>query len=334
MSRALWLQPVPGGAGRNSLLALALSGSASCILLQDAGWTYTLIANLPDCWQRDLPEEGVRTDLTLFGADIAGKLADLKRNVESSGVERSLEVEVDEQVFRFTLSRISDEAGVLFYRTRIDEITDARNSEQMLHSLQREGSHRSKNMLAVIQSIASQTARHSTSLQEFLKKFRDRLLSLSQSQDLITGSRWRGAHFFDLVYQQSKHLSPENRRLLHIEGDNVFLTPNAAMHLGLAMHELMTNATNHGTVFDTRSEPIMIACTRIHEAESEAIRFEWREPLAPHLRQALGLGRPQKHFGSTVLEHVVPASVGGEADYRQSETDIIYILTFPLEQNG
>ena len=46
------------------------------------------------------------------------------------------------------------------------------------------------------------------------------------------------------------------------------------------------------------------------------------------------MARPQKHFGSTVLEHVVPASVSGEADYRQSETDIIYILTFPLEQNG
>lgn len=334
MSRTLWLQPVPGGSGRNSLLTLALSGSASCILLQDARWNYVLIANLPDCWQRDLPEDSERTDTVLFGADIAGKLADLKRNVEASGVDRSLEVEVDEQVFRFSLGRIADGSGEVFYRTRIEDITDARNSEQMLHSLQREGSHRSKNMLAVIQSIASQTARHSTSLQEFLKKFRDRLLSLSHSQDLITGSRWRGAHFFDLVYQQSKHLSAENRRLLQVDGDNVFLTPNAAMHLGLAMHELMANAVHHGSVFEDRTGPVLISCTRIQEPESEAIRFEWREPLAARSLDSSGAPRPQKHFGSTVLEHVVPASVSGEADYRRSETEVIYILTFPLEQNG
>lgn len=334
MSRTIWLQPVPGGSGRNSLLTLALSGSASCILLQDANWNYMLIANLPDCWQRDLPEDGERSDTVLFGPDIAGKLSDLKRNVEASGVDRSLEVEVDEQVFRFNLSRVADEAGTIFYRTRIDDITDARNSEQMLHSLQREGSHRSKNMLAVIQSIASQTARHSTSLQEFLKKFRDRLLSLSHSQDLITGSRWRGAHFFDLVYQQSKHLSADNRRLLQIEGDNVFLTPNAAMHLGLAMHELMANAVNHGSVFEERIAPISISCTRIQEPESEAIRFEWREPLQWQLKDLAAPARPQKQFGSTVLEHVVPASVSGEADYRRSDTGVIYILTFPLEQNG
>ncbi len=334
MSRGLWLQSVPGGAGRNSLLAAALSGSASCILLQDASWSYRLIANLPECWQRDLPEEGERNDTILFGADIAGKLSDLKRNIEASGVERSLEVEVDEQVFRFTLTRISDDTEGVLYRTRIDEITDIRNSEQMLHSLQREGSHRSKNMLAVIQSIASQTARHSSTLQEFLKKFRDRLLSLSQSQDLITSSRWRGAHFFDLVYQQSKHLTADNRRLLQIEGDNIFLTPNASMHLGLAMHELMANAANHGTVFEAGTSAIRITCTRIHEAEGEAIRFEWREPLVPALRDPQVTGRPQKHFGSTVLEHVVPASVNGEADYRQSEEAITYILTFPLEQNG
>lgn len=334
MSRPLWLQPGPGGAGRDSLLTLALSGAASCILMQDASWAYVLIANLPDCWKRDLPEEGERTDLILFGADIAEKLGDLKRNVEATGVERSLEVEVDEQVFRFTLTRVTDGEAGTFYRTRVDEITDARNSQQMLHSLQREGSHRSKNMLAVIQSIASQTARHSTSLQEFLKKFRDRLLSLSQSQDLITGSRWRGAHFFDLVYQQSRHLSPDDRRLLRIEGDNVFLTPNASMHLGLAIHELMANASNHGTLFQTRDGAISVTCTRIHESEHEAIRFEWREPLSPAHRDPARSTQPQKHFGSTVLEHVVPASVSGEADYRHSEQEIVYILTFPLEQNG
>ncbi len=333
MTRALWLPPAPDGAGQDRLLALALAGSKTAILLQDENWTYLLVSNLPTCW----PDygEGVDTDLALFGEEIAAKLADLKRNLAASGVERTLETSVDEQVFLFSLSRILPGDGTMLYQTRIDDVTLARNREQMLQSLQREGNHRSKNMLAVIQSIAAQTARHSASLQEFLRKFRDRLHSLSQSQDLITGSSWRGAHFFDLVQQQTRHLAAERRRLFEIGGDNVLLTPNASLHLGLALHELIVNAVNHGTVFEDDNGPITIACTRIHEADREAVRFLWREPYRAALVDPGSQQREyRKHFGSTVLEHVVPASVNGEADYHLTGDEITYILTFPLEQHS
>ena len=333
MTHALWLQPAAREAGGEDLLTLALAGAGACILLQDDKWNYTLIANMPACWQRDRVANDNPDDGALFGAEIAEKLADLKRNINASGVERSLEVAVDEQVFRFAITRAAGSSGAPVYMTRIDDITERRNNEQMLHSLQREGSHRSKNMLAVIQSIASQTARHSTTLQEFLKKFRDRLHSLSQSQDLITGSRWRGAHFFDLVLQQTKHLPQEKRRMLDINGDNVFLTPNASLHLGLAMHELMVNALNHGTVFEAQEGHVSLSCTRIHEGEREAIRFEWIEPFDSEWKR-LNMRGFQKHFGSTVLEHVVPASVNGEAEYRLGDTAITYVLTFPLEQHS
>jgi two-component sensor histidine kinase len=333
MTRVLWLQPAPGGAGRNDLLTLALSGSASCILFQDKDWSYQLIANLPDCWQPGLAAD--ISDIGLFGTEIADKLADLKRNLESTGAERTLEIEVDEQVFLFTISRVGDPAGQYFYQTRIEDVTKIRNFEQKLTSLQREGSHRSKNMLAVIQSIASQTARHSATLQEFLKKFRDRVHSLSQSQDLITGSRWEGARFFDLVHQQTKRMPAENRRLIQVEGDNVLLSPNASLHLGLALHELLMNAANHGTVFECRDTVITVSCERVQSEESEAIRFRWREPFNVNWKSITTRSQSYgKHFGSTVLEHVVPASVAGEAEYSLGSDEITYALTFPLEQHA
>ena len=332
MTQALWLQSVPGGTGRNDLLTLALAGSASCIILQDEGWAYMAVANLPACFSASGDMEDNPDDLHIFGSEIAEKLGDLKRNVASSGVSRMLEVPVDEQIFRFHISRLTLPQLGVTYQTRIEDVTRLRTLEQKLHWLQREGSHRSKNMLAVIQSIASQTARHSATLQEFLKKFRDRLHSLSYSQDLITGSSWRGARFFDLVQQQTRHLSAEDRRLFQVQGDNVLLPPNAALHLGLAMHELVVNAYSHGTVFSSRQLPISVTCLRIHETDTEAIRFVWREPLQTDWRAANQNGaRCMKHFGSTVLEHVVPASVNGEADYRLGEDAVTYILTFPLE---
>lgn len=333
MTRALWLQPALGGAGQNDLLTLALSGSAGCILLQDACWTYQLIANLPDCWQPGL--SGDITDAGIFGDAVAEKLAGLKRNLESTGVERTLEVDVDEQVFRFVIGRVGDPAGRFCYRTRIEDVTRLRNQEQMLTSLQREGSHRSKNMLAVVQSIAAQTARHSGTLEEFMKKFRDRVQALSRSQDLITASRWRGAHAFDVFEQQIQRFGAENRALFELSGDNVLLSPNVSLHLGLAMHELLTNASNHGTVFECRDEPVSIRCTRIVEGEREAVRFFWREPFdAAWRRLTTRIQGYGKQFGSTVLEHVVPASVGGEADYRLDDHEITYSLTFPLQQHS
>ncbi len=333
MTRALWIQPAPGGAGRNDLLTLALSGSASSILLQDKAWEYQLIANLPDCWQSALA--GAVTDAGIFGPELAAKLSSLKHNLETTGVERTLEVTVSEQVFLFTISRVGDASGQYFYQTRIEDVTRLRNQEQMLTSLQREGSHRSKNMLAVVQSIASQTARHSQTLQEFLKKFRDRVHALSKSQDLITASRWRGAYFFDVVHQQIDRLVSDNRPLFEVTGDNVLLSPNVTLHLGLALHELFVNASTHGTIFESREAPIAITCRRLQEGERELLRFTWREPFNATWKDITTRGQGYgKHFGSTVLEHVVPASVGGEAEYRLTEEEITYSLTFPLEQHS
>lgn len=333
MTRALWVQPALGEASRNDVLGLALSGSAVCILLQDASWIYQLIANLPDCWQPSL--SGEITDAGIFGETLADKLGDLKRNLESTGVERTLEIDVNEQVFRFVIGRVGDPAGQFYYRTRIEDVTRLRNQEQMLTSLQREGSHRSKNMLAVVQSIAAQTARHSATLQEFMKKFRDRVQALSRSQDLITASRWRGANAFDVLEQQIERFGAENRALFELSGDNVLLSPNVSLHLGLAMHELLTNACNHGTVFECRDAPVSIRCARIVDGEREAVLFSWREPFDNTWKRLTsrteGYG---KQFGSTVLEHVVPASVGGEAEYRLDDKEITYSLTFPLKQHS
>ncbi|MCR2327014.1 hypothetical protein NSR98_25480, partial [Salmonella enterica] len=79
------------------------------------------------------------------------------------------------------------------------EISELKHREQVLKILLREVSHRSKNLLAIIQSIAMQTARFSGSVDQFLQKFRGRLYSLSNSQDLVTDSNWHGAAFRELL---------------------------------------------------------------------------------------------------------------------------------------
>ncbi|TGU42030.1 histidine kinase, partial [bacterium M00.F.Ca.ET.146.01.1.1] len=82
--------------------------------------------------------------------------------------------------------------------TTMVETTEQKRREQTLKTLLREVSHRSKNLLAIIQSIATQTGRYSETLGDFLTRFRGRLQSLASSQDLVTSSNWRGAALREL----------------------------------------------------------------------------------------------------------------------------------------
>ena len=82
------------------------------------------------------------------------------------------------------------------------ETTEQKRREQTLRVLLREVSHRSRNLLAIIQSIATQTGRYSSTIDGFLSGFRGRLQSLASSQDLVTSSNWRGADLGDLLLGQ------------------------------------------------------------------------------------------------------------------------------------
>ena len=83
----------------------------------------------------------------------------------------------------------------------------------------REVSHRSKNLLAIIQSIATQTGRYSDGITDFLTRFRGRLQSLASSQDLVTSSNWRGAALRELVSGQVGRYSSDLAQSLRLAGE-------------------------------------------------------------------------------------------------------------------
>ncbi len=299
------------------------------IIVQDVYSSYLFVTNLPEVWARG--DLDVPSDTSLFGKDVAARLAAVKAEMKQPGQKGQLEVTVGtEQFFEFRIQAVERVGGGVYLVTTIIDRSEARHRERLLRALLREVSHRSKNLLAIIQSIALQTARYSGSLDLFLHKFRGRLYSLSQSQDLITDSSWRGAYFFELVQQQSERYLPENRHLVKAKGDNVLLSPNASLHLGLALHELIVNAVSHGSLL-RNGLPIEVACTRKQVNGHESVEMIWNEPLDSDHQIESNSEQLKAHFGSTVLERVVPASVGGKAQYVISHDRIAYHLVFPLD---
>ncbi len=323
------------------------------MIVQDAGseaQDYVYVANLPDVWAVDSFSEP--SDVSIFGPEIAAKIGGLKRGLieagakasgdKSSGAKTHAEIAVGtDEVYEFRIQTVKFGAAIagesssqgLYLVTTIIDRSEERHRERLLRALLREVSHRSKNLLAIIQSIALQTARYSGSLDLFLHKFRGRLYSLSQSQDLITDSSWRGAYFNDLVQQQTEKYLPDNKHLVQVKGDNVLLTPNASLHLGLALHELIVNAVSHGSILKS-GRPIEIECLRSHVDGHDWLSVRWFEPLDPERPGAAAEDALKAHFGSTVLERVVPASVNGRAQYDISDRGISYQLGFPLDSGG
>ncbi|MGL3606919.1 sensor histidine kinase [Rhizobium sp. G187] len=295
------------------------------LILQDKDGRYVCITSLPARWR--LEPGAVPSDETIFGPEIGERLAEMKAMLKKSGDKAEIEVEsTDDTFFEFRCRLVEMNDGDLHMITVVIDRTEDRRRERLLRALLREVSHRSKNLLAIIQSIASQTARHAGTLDMFLGKFRGRLHALSQSQDLITDSSWRGAYFRDLLKQQVDRYVQENADLVKVSGDNVLLTPNASLHIGLALHELVVNAVSHGD-FLQRRMPIDVSCQKFETPTGPMVKITWVEPYgSPGIEEGKA-GR----FGSTVLERVVPASVNGEARHLLQDGEVRYELSFPLE---
>lgn len=310
----------------------ALVDLGASIIIQNAQGQYLFITHLPEVWAYEPLD--IPSDELIFGAEVAARLSALKNDMTEAGRKAQLEVMVGaEQFFEFRIQAVEFEGGGLHLVTTIVDRSEERHRERLLRALLREVSHRSKNLLAIIQSIALQTARYSGSLDLFLHKFRGRLYSLSQSQDLITDSSWRGAYFFELVQQQTEKYLPENRELVKVSGDNLLLSPNASLHLGLALHELIVNAVSHGSLLRS-GLPIEVSCARKRVDGRDTVEMVWHEPLQGALKPVEDAAQLQAHFGSTVLERVVPASVNGKAQYVISHDRITYHLAFPLDNAG
>jgi two-component sensor histidine kinase len=160
--------------------------------------------------------------------------------------------------------------------------------------LTRELQHRTKNLLAVIQAIASASLRESQGREAFF----DRLHALAKAQDLIIEGAARGALMTQVVRNA---LESFGTRVL-VEGPEVFLNPNAAQGFALIMHELATNAAKHGSL--TTESGTVSVCWSIDTSSTEpTIVFQWQErggpPVTPPKR---------KGFGTVLLERAVPTS--------------------------
>ena len=307
------------------LLLRTVARSGVSMIVKESGGAYICAANIPDCW--NAPGDTRPTHRSIFGDEI-GQLVE-QRSAEANDERKLVKLDVSEQrdgrQFEFTFEPVTLD-GQQYMLIIIVELTEERRREQRLRALLREVNHRTKNLLAIVHSIAAQTARSTVSLSSFLQRFNGRIYSLSRSQDLVIDTSWKGALFADLVKAQAEKYLDQPGAPFDVIGENPMLNPNETLYIGLAVHELFVDAVALAERGDVTPQ-ITVECQRSAFAGKDGLEVRWLQ------RNKLTNGRAAERyerdtFGSSVLTRITPAAVDGEADFLDDGANVVYALRF------
>jgi two-component sensor histidine kinase len=204
------------------------------------------------------------------------------------------------------------------------EAADARvKSENEVRFLMREVAHRSKNQLTVIQAMLNQSAAGAENAADFAETFRKRVAGLARSTDLMIANASDGINLMELAKNQLKPFTPDDASRVLIKGPAVLLDPQASQTLGMALHELSTNATKYGALANEKG---IVSLSWV--VKGEDLNLVWRESKASIDREAIAGSR--KGFGSVVLERMLGMALDAKLDFIVHDDGIEWRVTIPL----
>jgi two-component sensor histidine kinase len=163
----------------------------------------------------------------------------------------------------------------------VADVTDRKVAEERVKFLMGEVTHRSKNLLSVVQAIASQTGRTVDTFEEFQKRFAQRLQGLAASHDLLVLQDWQGASLKELVRHQLAPFTEPRSERVTATGPDVLLRPAAAEAIGLALHELGTNAVKYGALSVPGGNVTISWALEDHGTEPRRLLVNWIERGGP-----------------------------------------------------
>jgi len=209
------------------------------------------------------------------------------------------------------------DAALTELRAAMATMVEMREHEARQKLLLDELNHRVKNTLASVQSVAAQTLNDTKGIDEARHLFIERLMALSSTHNLLTKREWESASLHELIDQA---LTPYGRPYAY-DGPDVRLDANLAVSLGMALHELATNALKYGAWSGEGRVDIVVSRT------NGSLDMVWHESGGPPVQPP---GR--RGFGSRLLERGVAAEVGGEVTLDFAPGGLICMIRAPLSE--
>ena len=192
--------------------------------------------------------------------------------------------------------------------------------QETIAVLLRELAHRSKNQISLLISLASQLAKGKSSVDAYKNAIVERLMSMSTAQDLLLEAGDKALFMGDVVRAHTKGFAKEGTDRITLSGPNLSLSPETARYLGMAIHELATNASKYGALSDDKGR--VIVSWQSVEAPDQ-IEFKWREVDGPPVESPTRAG-----FGRTLIEKIVPTQLKGRANIAYNADGLIWVMRF------
>lgn len=224
----------------------------------------------------------------------------------------------DEEDIDF-LQSLSNLIAAAIERTHLREARERYAREQQI--LVQELGHRAKNLFALIQALANQGRTEGMSAEAFQEHFLGRLHALARAENLMFQASYEAVDLPQVVDVALDPFQGGETEAVSTEGPKVMVPWRSARMLGLALHELATNASKHGALSVAGGT---VAVTWDVDRAEEQISLEWTERGGPQYQSPTRRG-----FGSRLLEQICPAELGGEAELTHHGEGLTYTLRFP-----
>ena len=203
-----------------------------------------------------------------------------------------------------------------------DDITERKRQEERSEMLLNELNHRSKNVMGLMQSIARQTAEPGA--EDFVARFGERVQALAAAQDLLVQNEWSTVPLADLVAAQLAHFSDLFGDRIVMMGPPLTLIPDATQTLGMALHELATNAAKYGALSTSRGRIEVSWAVAAQDGAGARFTMAWREREGPEVAEPAHRG-----FGSKVTTRMVTSATRGEVSVDYAPSGLAWRLSCP-----
>jgi PAS domain S-box-containing protein len=255
--------------------------------------------------------------------DLAVELAQLKQLEEGRGDSYSVDkrdLRKDGTIvwIRRTVSCVRKRDGSIdYFVSVIEDISSRKRAEEQVELLMREANHRTKNILGLVQAIARQIA--ASSPEAFIERFTERIQALAASQDLLGRNQQRGADLEELMRAQIACFADLIGSRIAGGGPKLRLNASAAQAIGLALHELATNAGKYGAL-STDAGRIDVSW----QSEGDVFTMSWTERDGPPVQPPKRRG-----FGSTVIDSMAKLATDGEVQLDYAPSGLVWRLRCP-----
>ncbi|MEP7452435.1 HWE histidine kinase domain-containing protein [Phyllobacterium sp. SB3] len=207
-------------------------------------------------------------------------------------------------------------------------ITATKNAAEKTRLLLRELNHRVKNTLAMLQSLARQTLNRTSDPAEFMEAFSGRLRAISEAHTLLSDREWSGISLVDLITRQVEPYAIYDAAQMVLVGEDIVLPPDHALGLGIALHELATNAAKHGA-FSVAGGQVRVSWEIEPGLDGSRVVIHWVEAGGPPVA-----ARETRGLGERLIERSLDKVISSSVRLSYPESGVEAIISMPIKDNS